>query len=62
MTYPDTELRVLGNLLKGGCSLFGKRIEIAWPDGFTEEDLRKFADQWDPEPLGRWVIDGARMP
>ena len=38
------QAKVIGSLLVGGAMLFGKRVEIAWPDGLpngmTEEHLK----------------------
>lgn len=51
---------IIGALLGGGCTLFGKRIELAWPDGlpggFSEETLLRIADEWkSPGLMPHWV-------
>lgn len=44
--HNEAESKVVGSLLVGGSLLFGKRVELAWPDGlptaFTEQSLKDF--------------------
>ena len=47
------EARIIGSLLKGDAHLFGKRVELAWPDGLpdgmTEDELRRIGEQMAPD-------------
>lgn len=51
----DEQSLIIGSLLTGETHLFGKRVELAWPDGLpssmTEEDLKA---------LGKHLLDRAR--
>lgn len=42
----ETKTQMAGALLAGKVTLFGKRVELVWPDGlpdgFTEENLKEF--------------------
>ena len=48
MNYTSQE--IIGGLLAGGATLFGKRVEVAWPDGLPEgmddELLRSIGQHW----------------
>lgn len=48
MSYAVEE--VIGSLLVGGSLLFGKRVELSWPDGapdgMTEEMLVSIGEEW----------------
>lgn len=43
-TRHQEETRIVAALLTGGCYLFGKRVELSWPDGLpdgiSEQTLR----------------------
>lgn len=45
--------RLIGMLLRGGAFMFGKRVELTWPeglpDGMTEDDLRRIGEHWAPD-------------
>ena len=55
-----TEREIIGALLKGGCYLFGKRVELAWPDGLpdgmTQADLEAMGKTMTPQPAVQWSI------
>ena len=59
------EMQVIAALLKGGCTLLGQRIELAWPDGLpagmTQEDLRAAAEQWGRDLEPRWILTASRL-
>jgi hypothetical protein len=61
-----TDIEAIGSLLKGGTLVFGKRVELAWPDGLpggmTEDDLRRIGEHWAPqEDRPQWVRADARF-
>ncbi len=49
-----TKAQIVAMLLLGEVTLFGKRVEVTWPDGlpdgFTEESLRDFGRSMLEEP------------
>jgi hypothetical protein len=64
VTRDSTERRIVGGLLKGGCRIFGARVELSWPDGlpysFTENELRDIGEQMTAgEP--QWILADAEF-
>jgi hypothetical protein len=53
-----TERELIGDLLKGTGILFGRRVELSWPDGlpYPKEILRSIGEQWAPRTGARWVV------
>ncbi len=51
--------QVIGGLLRGGSLLFGKRVELSWPDGLpkgmTEDGLRVIGAEMAPFGRPEWV-------
>jgi hypothetical protein len=47
-----SEREIIGALLKGGSLMFGKRVELTWPDGqprgMDEDTLHRIGEQWAP--------------
>lgn len=58
----SAETQVIGAMLMGRATLFGKRIEILWPDGMphgmTEAELRALGERWAPTMSQQWVPAG----
>ena len=54
-----TEREIIGSLLMGGSLLFGKRVELAWPDGLPggmdQEALRSIGEEMAGPGFARWV-------
>ena len=61
----EAEQRVIGELLKGGCYLFGKRVTLAWPDGppsgMDAERLKDIGEAMSPSlDRAQWIPVEAR--
>lgn len=61
------EREIIGALLKGGCMLFGRRIELAWPDGPPPgmdagrlQDIGRAMSTGNADSPPRWIPAAAR--
>lgn len=54
-TNPETGSRIIGNLLAGEGTLFGKRVELSWPNGLPDN----LGNNEALEELGRAMVKSA---